>query len=197
MDKEKKWVYHLLSKLFLDNKNVGEKVWKRFFTCYEERRRKREIRYSSKNKALAIAYSIHSVLCEEKISRPVKYILTLCGVPSNQEKNLLHVGRELGLNKKKVLYTDVLPEDLVHTACLHLEIPFAVAQQAERVLQNDIIKYGLYGRKPQCITAAVIEKVLQTKMLPSQIKALSEIMNCTIGTIKHIMKFIPLKLCTT
>lgn len=192
MERKKQWLFHLLSKFFLDNNDIGEKVWEKFYECYEGRRRRKEIRSSQTNEQLAMAHSIHSVLVQEQIPRPVKYIADLCGIPSNHQKKLLKIGQVL---QTKDVYLEVNADDYVHTLCLHLHIPFAIALQAERVLQREEVKYGLYGRRPQYLAAAAVERVLEVRGYPSRLKDLCKTMECSQSNVRCISRMIDPKYC--
>ena len=172
-------------------------MWETFNECYEARRKKGEIRGTRSKENLALAHAIHLVLSKEKIPRPIKYIASLCQVPTSDYKKLLNIADCLSINGKREVYQESPPEDYVHTLCQYLQIPFSVAQQSERVLQRDEIKFGMCGRRPQNLAAAAVVRVMQVRGLPSRLLDICEAMDTSQGQISQIAYRISSEFCLT
>ena len=202
-------VLHLLSKLQLDTEEMGDKVWRRYEELYEGRRRRGEVRGSENREKVALAYSIMSVLNDEGAPRPFAHIADLCQLPRSHRRRVLHVektlrlsGRERGRGRGRTRTrtrqldddTEAAP-DFVNSLCAQMGIPFSVSQQAERVLHNESVKWGLFGHRPQHLAAAAIEKVLLSRGMPSRERDLAREIGCASIAVRRLASKIPPELC--
>lgn len=200
-------VAHLLAHFHLDNQYVVERVAQHYYELYERRKRRKLVVGSANRDRVAMVYSIVKVLHQEGMPRPVRQVAAVCGMPRAQLSKILRVQRELkvsdvekrgerrGSRVLKDEYTEAKAEDYVNTLCLHLNIPFAVGQQAERILQTDSVRWRLYGRKPQHLAGAALEKVLLSKGMPSQVDNISRELDCNPNSVRKMIHLIPTNLC--
>ena len=196
-------ILHLLSQFHLDNQFVSERVVSRYYKLYEHRRRQKMLQGSSNREKVALVFSICSVLHEEGIPRPVKQVAEVCGLPRSHCGRILKVRQELKLEevdgkkgqKKAPEYKEAQPEDYISTLCLHLNVPFSVAQQAERMVQTNEVRWKLYGRKPQHLAGAAVEKVLLARGFPSMATIISRELGCSPTSVRKTANHIPNKLC--
>jgi hypothetical protein len=192
----KEKVFHLLSKFHLDTQELGTKVWKRYEKIYEGRKIRKELHASINREKTALVFAISTVLNEEKIPRPISHIANVCELPPHHLRRVLKIKDVLNLGKSvSADFLDGYASDYVNAVCAHLEIPFSVGQQAERILDRREIKWAFYGHRPHLLAAAVIESVLRTRGERSRIKDLCGELDCGENSVKRIMAKIPVNLC--
>jgi hypothetical protein len=127
---------------------------------------------------------------------PISHIASICELPPQHLRRVLKIKNVLNLGKNISLdFLDGEAADYVNTDCAHLEIPFSVAQQAERILDRREIKWAFFGHRPHLLAAAVIETVLRTRGERSRIKDLCGELECGESSVKRIMAKIPVNLC--
>ena len=190
----KETVLHLLSQFNLDSDQVGQKAWEKFEKIYERRRREKKLQGSENREKVALVFAIATTLNEEKIPRPISHIANVCGLPAR------HLGRVLKINEtlkleERACFSDAQPGDYVNALCAHLQIPFSVGQQSERMLEREEIKWRLFGHRPQHLAAAAVEKVLRVRGMPSRLKDLCRELACGEGSVSQILSKIPSRLC--
>ena len=182
----------LLSQFHMDNQYVVERVLRLYCFLYENRKKVGKIQGSPNRRKVAMSFSICKVLHREGMPRPVRHVAAVCGLPSQQHGRLLRAGRELKLQNREEQkageYTEAKAEDYVQTLCIHLGLPFALGQEAERVLQLDAVRWQLYGRRPHHLAGGVIERLLQYRQCPSKLDAICATLGCSAASIKKITR---------
>jgi transcription initiation factor TFIIIB Brf1 subunit/transcription initiation factor TFIIB len=187
-----------LSQFHLDTDWVGNKAWEKYSRIYEKRRRNKSLHGSENREKAALVFAIASTLNEEKIPRPIGQIASVCGFPRRHMRRLLKIEKTLRLEEgERETFPSPDPVDYVNALCVYLDIPFSVGLQAERILENEELKWALYGHRPQHFAAAAIEGVLKARGFPSKQRELSRELGCGISSIKRLVQKIPRRLYST
>ena len=191
-------IFEILTQFHLDTEAVGEKVWRKYSRLYEKRRREKSLHGSENREKAALVFAIASTLNEERIPRPVGQIASVCGFPRRHLRRLLKIEKTLQLEKgRRVEFASANAVDYVNALCAHLDIPFSVGLQAERILEDEDLKWALFGHRPQHFAAAAIEGVLKARGMPSKQKELCRELGCGKTSIKRLVQKIPRRMFCT